>query len=81
MLVWSSPDSSSHDPSCNDFHHGIAEFKCPYSKADVDPREACADASFYCSVIIVVDFVISVLSHLKMYLWNVYFLTNNGKRI
>ena len=24
-----SPDTSIHDPSCNDFHHGIAEFKCP----------------------------------------------------
>ena len=44
-----SPDAWVYDPTCNS--HGIAEFKCPYSKADVDPREACADSSFYCSII------------------------------
>ncbi len=30
---------------------GIAKFKCPYSKADIDPHEACEDQSFYCSLI------------------------------
>ncbi len=25
---------------------GIAEFKCPYSEADIDPKEACEDKSF-----------------------------------
>ena len=31
--------------------HGIAEFKCPYSKRDYSPYEACADPDFFCEVI------------------------------
>ncbi len=42
-----SPDAWVHDSSC-EFPDGIAEFKCPYSKADVSPSEACEDPSFYC---------------------------------
>ena len=43
-----SPDAWIHDPSCES-PNGIAEFKCPYSKADVSPNEACEDPSFYCT--------------------------------
>ncbi len=39
-----------YDPSST-HPDGIAEFKCPYSKADIDPHEACEDQSFYCSLI------------------------------
>lgn len=43
-----SPDAYITDPisSCPE---GIAEFKCPYSKRDVDPLLACDDPSFYCT--------------------------------
>ena len=44
-----SPDAWIHDPSCES-PNGIAEFKCPYSKADMSPNEACEDPSFYCIV-------------------------------
>ncbi len=29
----------------------VAEFKCPFSKAELEPEEACSDQSFYCSLI------------------------------
>jgi len=45
-----SPDAWIYDPSST-HPDGIAEFKCPYSKADIDPHEACEDQSFYCSLI------------------------------
>ena len=41
-----SPDAFVIDPSeiiCN----GIVEFKCPFSKKDVLPQEACRDPNFY----------------------------------
>jgi hypothetical protein len=37
-------------PSCC-LVQGIAEFKCPYTKLDVTPKEACADASFCCVLV------------------------------
>ena len=45
-----SPDVWVTDPSVPD-EQGIAEFKCPYSKASVHPYKACEDADFYCSII------------------------------
>ena len=45
-----SPDAWVTDPSIPD-EQGIAEFKCPYSKAFVHPQEACRDAYFYCSIV------------------------------
>ena len=42
-----SPDARVTDPHC-DFPDGIAEFKCPFSKKEVTPREACDDPNFYC---------------------------------
>ena len=39
-----SPDAKVFDPSCKEV--GIAEFKCPYTKRDMSPLEACADADF-----------------------------------
>ncbi len=45
-----SPDAWIYDPSSTN-PDGIAEFKCPYSKADIDPHEACEDQSLYCSLI------------------------------
>ena len=35
-----SPDGWVNNPSCN-LVRGIAEFKCPYTKLDVTPEEAC----------------------------------------
>ncbi len=44
-----SPDAWVEDPTVSPCK-GIAEFKCPYSKAKVDPKEACNDPSFYCTL-------------------------------
>ena len=30
--------------------NGILEVKCPYSKRDVEPEEACKDPAFYCDI-------------------------------
>jgi len=43
-----SPDTLATDPHSN-FPNGIAEFKCPYSKREMTPCDACQDSSFYCS--------------------------------
>ena len=43
-----SPDAFVRDPSIS-CPEGIAEFKCPYSKRDIDPLIACDDPSFYCT--------------------------------
>ena len=45
-----SPDAWVTDPSVTS-QNGIAEFKCPFTKAGVHPEEACADKDFYCSVV------------------------------
>lgn len=42
-----SPDARVTDPH-SDFPDGIAEFKCPFSKKELTPREACDDPNFYC---------------------------------
>ena len=42
-----SPDAHVTDPH-SDFPDGIAEFKCPFSKKELTPREACDDPNFYC---------------------------------
>lgn len=42
-----SPDGRVTDPSSNSIH-GIVEFKCPYSKREMFPQEACGDSDFYC---------------------------------
>ena len=44
-----SPDARVVDPSCG--LTGIAEFKCPYSKRDKSPQEACDDADFCCELV------------------------------
>ena len=44
-----SPDAKVNDPSHELF--GVAEFKCPYSKRDVSPLEACCDPNFYCELV------------------------------
>ena len=44
-----SPDARVNDPLCNLI--GIAEFKCPYSKQDQSPYDACADANFCCEIV------------------------------
>ena len=45
-----SPDAWVTDPSVT-ASSGIAEFKCPYTKATLLPQEACNDKDFCCSVI------------------------------
>ena len=45
-----SPDAVVTDPSV-ELQHGIAEFKCPYTKKDIPPDEACTDTNFYCTMI------------------------------
>ncbi len=44
-----SPDAFVTDPSVL-LQQGIAEFKCPFSKKEIPPLEACKDPSFYCTV-------------------------------
>ena len=44
-----SPDAWVTDPSTHP-RHGIAEFKCPYVKANVTVEEACEDKNFYCTM-------------------------------
>ena len=46
--VGASPDAWVTDPSVN-AHTGIAEFRCPFTKAGVHPNEACEDEDFYSS--------------------------------
>ena len=41
-----SPDARVYDLDCTD-HNGIAEFKCPFSKADVHVETACEDPLFF----------------------------------
>ena len=45
-----SPDAWVENPTVTPCK-GIAEFECPYSKANVDPKETCSDPSFYCSLV------------------------------
>ena len=45
-----SPDAKVFDPSSN-LQNGIAEFKCPYSKRDKSPQEACSDQGFFCEMV------------------------------
>ena len=45
-----SPDAKVYDPSSHANCHGIAEFKCPYSKRDISPQEACQDPQFCCEL-------------------------------
>ena len=45
-----SPDAWVTDPSAVNVN-GLAEFKCPYTKADKLPEEACEDAGFCCLMI------------------------------
>ena len=40
-------DARVTDPH-SDFPDGIAEFKCPFSKKEMTPHEACDDTNFYC---------------------------------
>ena len=42
-----SPDGCVVDTACDE-PNGIVEIKCPYSKRDVTPEEACKDINFYC---------------------------------
>ena len=45
-----SPDAKVLDP-LHSLHNGIAECKCPYSKRDKSPQEACNDSSFFCELV------------------------------
>ena len=44
-----SPDARVSDPDATEVN-GIAELKCPFSKADVPVEVACEDSLFYCSM-------------------------------
>ena len=39
------------DPSAGVASNGMAEFKCPFTKADISPEEACKDDKFYCTMV------------------------------
>ena len=45
-----SPDAFVTDPSV-DLPDGIAEFKCPLTKKDLSPSEACKDPNFFCTMV------------------------------
>ena len=49
VKVWlvASPGAQVNDPDVSS-PHGIAETKCPFSKADVTIEVACKDTLFYC---------------------------------
>ena len=51
MKGWlaASPDAQVNDPDALS-PFGIAEIKCPFSKADVTVELACKDALFYCTM-------------------------------
>ena len=51
--VWlgASPDAWVIDPSTGASRNGMAEFKCPFTKAKVSPEEACKDIDFYCTMV------------------------------
>ena len=38
-------------PSAGVASNGMAEFKCPFTKADVSPEEVCKDDTFYCTMV------------------------------
>ena len=44
-----SPDGKVKDRSSTQ-PDGIIEIKCPYSKRDVEPEDACKDSNFYCEL-------------------------------
>ena len=44
-----SPDGLVHDPASHN-PSDILEIKCPYTKRDVTPKEACQDRDFYCTL-------------------------------
>ena len=44
-----SPDAFVTDPSTI-LPDGIAEFKCPFSKRNISPLDACSDPQFYCTM-------------------------------
>ena len=46
-FLGASPDARVTDPHC-ELSEGIAEFKCPFSKRNIAPQDACEDESFYC---------------------------------
>ena len=46
-----SPDAWVDDPSAGTARNGMAEFKCPFTKAEVSPEDACKDAAFYCTMV------------------------------
>ena len=45
-----SPDGRVKNGACNQ-RDGILEVKCPYSKREVSPEEACSDSNFYCELV------------------------------
>ena len=50
-FLGASPDARVTDPYC-ELPEGVKELlnlKCPFSKKDVTPLEACEDEKFYCS--------------------------------
>lgn len=47
--IGASPDGKVKDLN-SDQPDGILEIKCPYSKRDVEPEEACKDPTFYCEI-------------------------------
>ena len=44
-----SPDAMVTDPS-SVLPNGIAQFKCPFSKKDTSPTDACVGPNFYCTI-------------------------------
>lgn len=48
-FLGASPDGGVYDPSCEQ-PYGFIEVKCPYSRRNRTPAEACADSKFFCTL-------------------------------
>ena len=49
-FLGATPDGSVYDPSCREQPYGFLEVKCPYSKRNVTPEDACASPDFCCAI-------------------------------
>ena len=49
-FLGATPDGSVYGPSCREQPYGFLGVKCPYSKRNVTPEDACASPGFCCAI-------------------------------